>query len=86
MQDTQRFTRRRWMPTYDASDVDRFLARVEGTLAGTLPPDQVVTGGDARTVKFRVTRRGGYDEREVDDALDRYAGELDRHASGRSPS
>lgn len=82
MQDTQRFTRRRWMPSYDVSDVDRFLARVEGTLAGTLPADQAVTGGDARTVVFRVTRRGGYDEREVDDALDRYAGELDRRPGG----
>jgi len=81
MQDTQRFTRRRWVPSYEVSDVDRFVARVEGTLAGTLPPGQTVTGGDARTVRFRVTRRGGYDERQVDDALDRYAEELDRHAA-----
>ena len=81
MQDAQRFTRRRWLPSYDMSDVDQFLARVEGTLAGTVPADQAVTGGDARTVRFRVTRRGGYDEREVDDALDRYAAELDQYAA-----
>jgi DivIVA domain-containing protein len=81
MLDTQRFPRKRWTPSYRMADVDRFLARVEATLAGTLPPDQVVTAGDARAIRFRLTRRGGYDERLVDDALDRYAEELDRRTT-----
>jgi hypothetical protein len=51
------------------------------TLAGTLSPDQAVTAGDARAIKLRITRRGGYDERLVDDALDRYAEELDRRTT-----
>ncbi|MGH3409261.1 MAG: DivIVA domain-containing protein [Streptosporangiaceae bacterium] len=78
MLDTQRFPHKRWAPSYQMSDVDQFMARIEATLAGALPPDQAITAADVRAIRFRVTRRGGYDERLVDDALDRYAEELDR--------
>jgi DivIVA domain-containing protein len=73
-----RFPRHKWYPGYRVAEVDEFIARIEGTLGGGVRPEQVVTAADVRAVRFRATRRGGYDQVVVDEALDRYAGELDR--------
>jgi DivIVA domain-containing protein len=73
-----RFYRARWRPGYQAAEVDEFIARIEATLAGNARPGQVVTATDVEAVKFGTTRRGGYDEEVVDEALDRYADGLAR--------
>jgi DivIVA domain-containing protein len=62
------------------ADVDEFVARIEATLAGTAAPGQAVAAGDIRATQFRVTRRGGYDQVEVDAGLDLLAEELTRQA------
>lgn len=63
----ERFKRRRFGSGYDVDKVDTFLARVE---AG------VVTAVDVEKVRLKSVFSGGYDEREVDEALDQIAREL----------
>jgi DivIVA domain-containing protein len=75
-----RFYRARWRPGYQTAEVDEFLARIEATLAGDARSGQVVTAADVEAVKFGTTRRGGYDEQVVDEALDHYADALARLA------
>jgi len=77
-----RFPRRSWAPGYDVADVDSLIDRIEATLSGFAGPDQAVTAADVRTAKFRATRRKGYDERLVGEALDAYARQLDTAAGG----
>lgn len=72
------FPRRKWFPGYRVSEVNEFVARIEATLSGSAEPERAVTAADVRSVRFHTTRRGGYDEFVVDEALERYAGELDR--------
>ena len=67
-----RLSRVRWLPCYQIADVDEFIARIEATITGAARPDQVVTAADVEAVKFGTTRRGGYDEMTVDEALDHY--------------
>jgi DivIVA domain-containing protein len=57
----ERFGRRRFGPGYDVESVDGFLARAE---LGAL------TAADVKDIVFRSVFRGGYDEQEVDAALD----------------
>jgi DivIVA domain-containing protein len=73
----QRFPRRSWRPGYNVSDVDALMDRIEATLDGSADPGRAVTGEDVRAALFRVTRHQGYDEREVDDAMDAYVGQLE---------
>jgi DivIVA domain-containing protein len=72
------FPRRRLGPGYRAAEVDEFIARIEATLSGNTMPGQAITAADVQAVKFTVTRRGGYDERTMDEVLDRYADQLDK--------
>jgi DivIVA domain-containing protein len=73
-----RFPRIRLVPGYQAAEVDEFIARIEATLSGSVPSDQMVTAADVEAMKFSTTRRGGYVEVEVDKALDYYADGLDK--------
>jgi DivIVA domain-containing protein len=73
-----RFARHKWYPGYRVAEVDEFVARIEATLIGGAGPERTVTAADVRAVRFGTTRRGGYDQFVVDEALDRYAGELGR--------
>jgi DivIVA domain-containing protein len=57
----ERFKRRRFGPGYDVESVETFLAQVE---LGA------VTAGEVEDVLFKSVYRGGYDETEVDEALD----------------
>ena len=75
-----RFPRRRLGPGYRAAEVDEFIARIEATLSGNARPGQAITAADVQAVKFKVTRRAGYDERTLDVVLDHYADELDKLA------
>lgn len=75
-----RFYRARWRPGYQTAEVDEFVARIEATLAGDARSGQVVTAADVEAAKFGTTRRGGYDEQVVDEALDQYADGLARLA------
>jgi DivIVA domain-containing protein len=75
-----RFYRARWRPGYQTAEVDEFIARIEATLAGDARSGQVVTAAGVKAVKFGTTRRGGYDEQVVDEALDQYADALARLA------
>ena len=84
-QTTGRFYRARWRPGYQAAEVDEFIARIEATLAEDARPGQVVTATDVEAVKFGTTRRGGYDEQVVDEALDHYADGLARLAPFPAP-
>lgn len=79
-QTTGRFYLARWRPGYQTAEVDEFIARIEATLAADARPGQVVTAADVEAVKFATTRRGGYDEQVVDEALDHYAYGLARLA------
>lgn len=72
------FPRRRLGPGYRAAEVDEFIARIEATLRGNARPGQAITAADVAAVKFKVTRRGGYEERTMDEVLDHYADELDK--------
>ena len=72
------FPRRKLGPGYRAAEVDEFIARIEATLSGNARPGQVITATDVQAVKFKVTRRGGYDERTMDEVLDHYSDELDK--------
>jgi hypothetical protein len=80
-----RFYLARWRVGYQTAEVDEFIARIEATLAGDARPGQVVTATDFETVKFGITRRGGYDEEVVDEALHYYADGLARLASFPGP-
>jgi hypothetical protein len=58
--------------------VDEFIARIEATLRGNARPGQAITAADVQAMTFNVTRRGGYEERTMDEVLDHYAHELDK--------
>jgi DivIVA domain-containing protein len=75
-----RFHRTRLRPGYQIAEVDELIARIEATLATGTRPGQAVTAADVQAAKFGTTRRGGYDEQVVDEALDYYAGALARLA------
>lgn len=74
MAERERFRRRAMRRGYKVDEVDVFLDRVEETLAGR-PDGPPVTPQDVRDVVFRV-RFGGYDEWQVDVALDRLERQL----------
>ena len=78
------FPRRRLGPGYRAAEVDEFIAAIEATLSGNARPGQAMTAADVQAVTFTVTRHGGYDERVIDEVLDRYAHELDKPSSDSS--
>ncbi len=80
-----RFYRTRLRPGYQTAEVDEFIARIETTLAADARPGQVVPAADVEAVKFGTTRRGGYDEQVVDEALDHYADALARLAPFPGP-
>ena len=63
----ERFSRRKFTPGYDVESVDDFLARAE---LGA------VTAAEVKEIVFRSVFRGGYDEQEVDAALDALAKRL----------
>jgi DivIVA domain-containing protein len=75
-----RFYRVRLRPGYQIADVDEFIAQIEATLTTGGQPGQVVTAAEVEAVKFGTTRRRGYDEQVVDEALDYYADGLARLA------
>lgn len=75
-----RFYRVRWRPGYQTAEVDTFIARIEATLTPGIRPGPAVTAADVEAAKFGTTRRGGYDEQTVDQALDHYADALARLA------
>ena len=56
--------------------MDEFIARIEATLTGNARPGQAITPADVEAVKFKVTWHAGYEERTMDEVLDRYADEL----------
>jgi DivIVA domain-containing protein len=72
------FPRRTLGPGYRTAEVDEFIARIEATLSGNVRPGQAITAADVQAVTFNVTRRGGYEERTMDEVLDHYAHELDK--------
>ena len=72
------FPRRRLGPGYRAAEVDEFIAAIEATLSGNARPGQAITAADVQAVTFNVTRHAGYDQRVMDEVLDRYAHELDK--------
>jgi hypothetical protein len=75
---TGTFPRRTLGPGYRAAKVDAFIARIEATLTGNARPGQAVTPADVEAAKFKVTRHAGYEERTMDEVLDRYADELSK--------
>jgi hypothetical protein len=75
-----RFYHVRLRPGYRAADVDEFIARIEATLTTGGQPGPAVTAAQVEAVKFGTTRRGGYDEMVVDEALNHYADGLARLA------
>jgi DivIVA domain-containing protein len=81
-----RFYRARWRPTYQIAEVDELIARIEATLTAGSRPGPAVTAADVEAAKFGTTRRGGYDEQLVDEALDYYAGALARFALPPDPA
>jgi DivIVA domain-containing protein len=72
------FPRRKLGPGYHAAEVDEFIARIEATLSRNARPGPAITAADVQAVTFNVTRHGGYDERVMDEVLDRYADELNK--------
>jgi hypothetical protein len=80
-----RFYRARWRPGYQVAEVDEFIMRIEATLAGETGPGRAVTAAQVEAVKFGTTRRGGYDEMTVDQALDHYADALAKLAASPGP-
>ena len=77
-----RFSTTRLRAGYEITEVNEFVARIEGTLGRSMPPDRPVTVGDIEKARFTATRfRVGYDEKEVNAALRKYLEELaDRQA------
>lgn len=79
----QRFRRRALRRGYKVDEVDAFLDRVEGTLAGD-PIGAPVSAQEVHDVVFRV-RFGGYDEWQVDlhlDRVERQLAELEERSGG----
>jgi DivIVA domain-containing protein len=65
-----------WRPGYAQRDVDRLIGELAQLVRGTGPDKDDSVGarelvGRIKSAKFRTTRRGGYDEEEVDKYLDR---------------
>ncbi len=75
-----RFYRTRWRPGDQPAQVDEFIARIEATLTAGTRPGPAITAADVDAARFGTTRRGGYDEQTVDQALDHYADALARLA------
>ncbi|MGH3426944.1 MAG: DivIVA domain-containing protein, partial [Terriglobales bacterium] len=75
MERGQRFKRRALRRGYKVDEVDDFLDRVEGTLAGE-DIDDPIGPDEVRDVIFK-TRWGGYDEWHVDMELDRLERQLE---------
>jgi hypothetical protein len=74
-----RFSRvRYWRPGYQIAEVDELISRIEATLTTGSRPGQAIAAADVEAAKFSTTRRGGYDEQVVDEALDYYADALAR--------
>jgi DivIVA domain-containing protein len=71
------FPRRKFRPGYRRSEVDELIARIGATLDQDQSPARPVTAAEVRQTTFGVTRWDGYDDRAVDEALDRYAKDLD---------
>ncbi len=71
------FPRRKLRPGYRRSEVDELIAWIRATLGQGQPPARPITAAEVRQTTFGVTRWGGYDDRAVDEALDRYAKDLD---------
>jgi DivIVA domain-containing protein len=72
-----RFSTTRLRPGYEISEVNEFVARIEGTLGRGMPPDHPVTPDEIEGARFTATRfRVGYDEKEVNAALRKYLEEL----------
>jgi DivIVA domain-containing protein len=72
------FSTTRLRAGYEISEVNEFVARIEGTLGRSMPPDRPVTAADIEKARFTATRfRVGYDEKEVDAAMRKYLEELD---------
>jgi DivIVA domain-containing protein len=81
----QRFRRRALRRGYKVDEVDSFLDRVEGTLAGE-QPGAPVAAQEVHDVVFRV-RFGGYDEWQVDlhlDRVERQLAEFEDRGGGRA--
>ena len=73
----RRFSTTRLRAGYEIAEVNEFVARIEGTLGRSMPPDRPVTAGDIEKAQFTATRfRMGYDEKEVNAALRKYLEEL----------
>jgi DivIVA domain-containing protein len=71
------FSTTRLRAGYEISEVNDLIARIEGTLGRSMPPDRRVTPDDLEKARFSATRfRAGYDAREVDAALGKYLEEL----------
>jgi DivIVA domain-containing protein len=69
----------RLRPGYAMDEVDMFIDRIERTLSGLAAAGEQVTAQDVRNAQFRTVRmKPGYDEREVDDALEQYEQQLSR--------
>src|SRR4051795_6987355 len=84
----QRFRRRALRRGYKVDEVDAFLDRVEGTLAGDPVSDAPVSAQEVHDVVFRV-RFGGYDEWQVDlhlDRVERQLAEFEERGGGRAPA
>jgi DivIVA domain-containing protein len=64
-------------------EVDALIARIEATLGGTPGTDQAVTAAEVQAARFRTTRRGGYDQSVVDEALEAYAQQLESQEERR---
>ncbi|MGD0704513.1 MAG: DivIVA domain-containing protein [Trebonia sp.] len=76
-----------WSTGYTPRDVDRLLGElaqlVRGRVSSTdLPPAVRELVDQIRNCQFGTTRRGGYDEKEVDDYLDRIMDGLVRGERG----
>lgn len=71
------FPRRKWRPGYRRSEVDELIARIRATLDQDQPPARPITAAEVRQTTFGITRWNGYDDCAVDEALDRYAKDLD---------
>jgi DivIVA domain-containing protein len=76
-----------WRMGYARRDVDRLIGELAQLVQGTGPACDVPAGASElidriRNVKFRTTHRGGYDEEEVDQYLDRITDGLSRGERG----
>ncbi len=76
-EDGHRFPIRAWYPGYRSAEVDALMTRIESSLGAAAGSDRGVTAADVRAARFGVTRRGGYDQSMVDEALEAYAERLE---------